>query len=117
MLFDPEIWQITLLSLEVAGLSTLISLVIGLPLGTWLALGKFPGRSIFMSVVNTGMGLPPVVVGLFVALILWRSGPLGDLQLIYTPAAIVIAQVIISFPVVTGLTAGKEMIKIGRAHV
>jgi tungstate transport system permease protein len=105
MLFDSEIWQITLLSLEVALLSTLISLVIGLPLGTWLALGKFHGRSILMSIVNTGMGLPPVVVGLFVALMLWRSGPLGDLQLIYTPAAIVIAQVIISFPVVTGLTA------------
>jgi tungstate transport system permease protein len=105
MLFDTEIWQITLLSLEVAGLSTLISLIIGLPLGTWLALGKFHGRSFLMSIVNTGMGLPPVVVGLFVALMLWRSGPLGDLKLIYTPAAIVIAQVIISFPVVTGLTA------------
>jgi len=105
MLFDPEVWQITLLSLEIAGLSTLISLLIGLPLGTWLALGKFHGRSIMMSIVNTGMGLPPVVVGLFVALMLWRSGPLGDLNLIYTPAAMVIAQVIISFPVVTGLTA------------
>jgi tungstate transport system permease protein len=105
MLFAPEILQITLLSLEVAALSTLISLVIGLPLGTWLALGKFSGRSCFMSIVNTGMGLPPVVVGLFVALMLWRSGPLGDLQLIYTPAAIVIAQVVISLPVVTGLTA------------
>jgi tungstate transport system permease protein len=105
MLFDTEIWEITLLSLEVAGLSTLISLVIGLPLGTWLALGKFHGRSILMSIVNTGMGLPPVVVGLFVALMLWRSGPFGDLKLIYTPAAMVIAQVIISFPVVTGLTA------------
>jgi tungstate transport system permease protein len=105
MLFDPEVWQITLLSLEVSGLATLISLVIGLPLGTWLALGKFHGRSLLMSVVNTGMGLPPVVVGLFVALMLWRSGPFGDLKLIYTPAAIVIAQVIISFPVVTGLTA------------
>jgi tungstate transport system permease protein len=105
MLFDPEVWQITLLSLEVSGLATLISLVIGLPLGTWLALGKFHGRSLLMSIVNTGMGLPPVVVGLFVALMLWRSGPLGDLKLIYTPAAIVIAQVIISFPVVTGLTA------------
>lgn len=105
MLLDPEIWQITLLSLKVSALATLISLVIGLPLGTWLALGKFRGRSLFMSIVNTGMGLPPVVVGLFVALMLWRSGPLGDLNLIYTPAAIVIAQVIISFPVVTGLTA------------
>jgi ABC-type tungstate transport system substrate-binding protein len=68
-------------------------------------LGKFPGRSFLMTVVNTGMALPPVVVGLAVAMTLWRSGPLGNLDLIYTPSAIVIAQVIISLPVVTGLTA------------
>ena len=78
--------------------------MLGLPLGTLLALGRFPGRSFLLSVVNTGMGLPPVVVGLFVAMSLWRSGPLGDLHLIYTPTAIVIAQVVIAFPVVTGLT-------------
>jgi tungstate transport system permease protein len=100
-----EVLQITLLSLQISGLATAISLVIGLPLGTLLALGKFTGRSILLSLVNTGMGLPPVVVGLFVAMMLWRSGPLGDLKLIYSPAAIVIAQVIIAFPVVTGLTA------------
>lgn len=105
MLLDLEIWQITRLSLYISGLSTLISLVIGLPLGTLLALGKFPGRSVLLSLINTGMGLPPVVVGLFVAFMLWRSGPFGDLRLIYTPTAIVIAQVIIAFPVVTGLTA------------
>jgi tungstate transport system permease protein len=101
----PELFQITLLSLQISGLATGISLLIGLPLGTLLALGRFPGRAILLSLVNTGMGLPPVVVGLFVAIMLWRSGPLGDLRLIYTPSAIVIAQVIIAFPVVTGLTA------------
>ena len=106
MLFNnPDVWEITLLSLRVSGLATMISLMIGLPGGTFLALGKFPGRSVVLSIVNTGMALPPVVVGLAVAMALWRSGPLGNLHLIYTPSAIVIAQVIISAPVVTGLTA------------
>jgi tungstate transport system permease protein len=106
MLFkDPAVWEITLLSIKVSGLATLISLVIGLPLGSLLALGKFPGRSVLLTLVNTGMALPPVVVGLAVAISLWRSGPLGSLGLIYTPTAIIIAQVIISFPVVTGLSA------------
>jgi tungstate transport system permease protein len=106
MIFDnPDIWEITLLSLKVSGLATLISLVLGLPLGTLLGLGRFPGRPFFLTVVNTGMALPPVVVGLAVAMTLWRSGPLGSLRLIYTPWAIVIAQVIIAAPVVTGLTS------------
>ena len=104
MLFNPEVLQITLLSLQISGLATGLSLLFGLPLGTLLALGRFPGRSFVLSIVNTGMGLPPVVVGLFVAIMLWRSGPLGDLDLIYTPTAMVIAQVIIAFPVVSGLT-------------
>jgi tungstate transport system permease protein len=102
---DPEVWAITLLSLKVSGLATVLSLFIGLPLGTWLALGKFTGRGFSLSLINTGMALPPVVVGLWVSIFLWRSGPLGDLHLIYTPAAIVIAQTIIAAPVVTGLTA------------
>jgi tungstate transport system permease protein len=102
---DPEVWEITLLSLKVSGLATGISLLIGLPLGTWLAVGKPLGRGFMLSLVNTGMALPPVVVGLVVSIFLWRSGPLGDLHLIYTPAAIVIAQTIIAAPVVTGLTA------------
>ena len=100
----PENLQITLLSLKISVIATGLSLLIGLPLGTLLALGSFPGRSFSLSVVNTGMGLPPVVVGLFVALMLWRSGPLGGLELIYTPAAIVIAQLIIALPIVAGLT-------------
>jgi len=101
---DREVWQITLLSLQVSGAATGISLLLGLPLGTWLAFGRFPGRAFLLSLVNTGMALPPVVVGLWVAIVLWRSGPLGDLGLIYTPAAIVIAQTVIAAPVVTGLT-------------
>ncbi|MCL4529069.1 MAG: ABC transporter permease [Chloroflexi bacterium] len=104
MPFDPEVFQITILSLQISGVATAISLLLGLPLGTWLALGKFPGRSFLLSIVNTGMGLPPVVVGLAVAMTLWRSGPLGDFSLIYTPTAMVIAQVVIAFPVVAGLT-------------
>jgi tungstate transport system permease protein len=100
-----EIFSITLLSLQVSAIATLISLLIGLPFGTWLALGNFRGRSFILSIINTGMALPPVVVGLVVAMILWRSGPLGDLHLIYTPIAIIIAQTIIAAPVVTGLTA------------
>ena len=102
---DPEVWAITLLSLKVSGLATILSLFIGLPLGTWLALGRFTGRGFSLSLINTGMALPPVVVGLWVSIFLWRSGPLGSLHLIYTPAAIVIAQTIIAAPVVTGLTA------------
>jgi tungstate transport system permease protein len=100
-----DVFSVTLLSLEVSGLATALSLLIGLPLGTALALGRFRGRAVLLSVVNTGMGLPPVVVGLVVAMLLWRSGPFGGLQLIYTPLAIVIAQLIIAAPVVTGLTA------------
>jgi tungstate transport system permease protein len=106
MLFNnPEVWEVTLLSIKVSGLATFISLLIGLPVGTLLALSKFPGRSILLTFVNTGMALPPVVVGLAVAMTLWRSGPLGGLHQIYTPTAIMIAQVIISAPVVTGLSA------------
>lgn len=105
MSFNAEVLQITLLSLQISAAATLISLLVGLPLGTLLALGRFPGRAFLLSMVNTGMGLPPVVVGLFVAMLLWRSGPLGDLHWIYTPLAMIIAQVIIAFPVVSGLTA------------
>jgi len=77
MFFDPEVWQITGLSLQVSAIATGISLLIGLPIGTWLALGNFRGRSSILSIINTGMALPPVVVCLIVAIMLWRSGPLG----------------------------------------
>ena len=101
-----DVFEITLLSIQVSLLATAISLFIGLPLGTWLGLrNQLRGRSIMLSLINTGMALPPVVVGLFVVMMLWRSGPLGSLNLIYTPTAIVIAQTIIAAPIVTGLTA------------
>ena len=103
---DPEIWAITWRSLRISGLATLISLILGLPAGTWLALrSRIPGRRLWFSVVHTGMALPPVVVGLVVALFLWRTGPLGRLGWMYTPTAMVIAQVIIATPMVVGLTA------------
>jgi tungstate transport system permease protein len=101
---DPEVLGIALLSLELSGLATLAALLLGIPLGALLAFKSFRGRGFVVSLVNTGMGLPPVVVGLFVAIMLWRSGPLGFLELLYTPGAIVLAQLIIAFPVITGLT-------------
>src|SRR5213593_4210576 len=85
---DREIWGILWLSLQVSGSATLISLALGVPAGAALALARFPGRGLLVSIVNTGMGLPPVVVGLFVTLLLWRGGPFGDLEILYTPAAV-----------------------------
>jgi tungstate transport system permease protein len=101
---DPEVWRITLLSLEISGSATALSLLIGIPLGTVLALARFPGRALAVSLVNTGMGLPPVVVGLFVTILLWRNGALGFLEMLYTPLAMVLAQMVIAAPIVTGLT-------------
>jgi tungstate transport system permease protein len=77
---------------------------VGIPAGTALALTRFPGRGLLVSLVNTGMGLPPVVVGLFVTILLWRNGVLGALELLYTPSAMVLAQLVIAAPIVTGLT-------------
>ncbi len=101
---NAEVWEITWLSLKISGLATLISLLVGIPLGIALAMTRFPGRSLAVASINTGMGLPPVVVGLFVSIFLWRSGVLGFLELIYTPTAMIIAQVIIAFPIIAGLT-------------
>ena len=101
---NAEVWEITWLSLKISGLATLISLLVGIPLGIALAMTRFPGRSLAVASINTSMGLPPVVVGLFVSIFLWRSGALGFLELIYTPTAMIIAQIIIAFPIVAGLT-------------
>jgi len=101
---DPEVYAILWLSLTVSGAATLISLALGVPAGAALALLRFPGRTAVVSLVNAGMGLPPVVVGLFVSLLLWRSGPMGAWELLYTPAAIVVAQAVIATPIVTGIT-------------
>src|SRR5262249_10307503 len=82
---DAETWQVTLLSLRVSLTATAISLLVGVPLGTWLALARFPGRGLLLALVNTGMGMPPVVAGLVITILLWRTGPLGELRLLYTP--------------------------------
>ena len=102
---DPEVLRVTLLTLLISGSATLFSLVLGIPLGTALALARFPGRRFSLSLVNTGMGLPPVVVGLFVTIMLWRGGPFGSLHILYTPQAMVLAQMVIATPIVAGLTA------------
>ena len=101
---DREVLSITLLSLQVSGLATIISLVLGISSGTAVALTEFRGRNVVVSLINAGMGLPPVVVGLFVTVFLWRNGPLGFMQLLYTPIAMIIAQAIIATPIVTGIT-------------
>ena len=102
--FDREIWAVTWLSLKISASATGIALMLGMPLGVLLALKRFTGRAMVVALVNTGMGLPPVVVGLFISLLLWRSGPLGFLEWIYTPTAMVVAQVVIALPIVAGLT-------------
>jgi tungstate transport system permease protein len=102
--FDPEVMSITFLSLQVSGLATLISLFIGISIGTTVALSRFPGRTVVVSLINTGMGLPPVVVGLFVTIFLWRNGPLGVVGILYTPTAIIIAQIVIATPIVMGIS-------------
>ena len=104
MSWDREVAEVTLLSLKISGAATLISTVIGITAGTAVALLRFPGKRFLISVVNTGMGLPPVVVGLFVTIFIWRSGPLGSLGLLYTPAAMVLAQVVIAAPIITGVS-------------
>ena len=101
---DPEVIRVTLLTLGVSLSATAISLIVGITLGTVIGLTRFHGRQFLVSLINTGMGSPPVVVGLIVSVFLWRSGPFGFLQLMYTPAAIVIAQCVISLPIITGFT-------------
>ncbi len=106
---DPQLLGIASLSLQVSGLALLISTILGIPLGAWLGLGRFLGRRLAVAFVYTGMGFPPVVVGLFVYLLLSRSGPLGGLGWLFTPTAMVLAQVIISLPLVAGFTMAAVM--------
>ena len=101
---DPEVLGITLFSLKVSILATLVSLVLGVAGGMALALTRFPGRRLLIAAVNTGMGLPPVVVGLFVTILLWRSGPLGFLGLLFTPTALILAQTVIATPIIAGIS-------------
>ncbi|MCE1204784.1 MAG: ABC transporter permease [Holophagaceae bacterium] len=101
---DPEVLRITWLSLQVSGVATLISLALGLSVAVALALNEFPGKRLIIALLNTGMGLPPVVVGLFVTVLLWRNGPLGSLGILYTPSAMILAQAIIASPIIAGIS-------------
>lgn len=110
----PELLEIILLSLQVSGVALLISSLIGIPIGAALGLNRFPGRKLLIALMYTGMGFPPVVIGLFVYLMLSRSGPLGSLHsalvpALFTPEAMVAAQVIIAFPLVAGFTMAAVM--------
>ncbi len=102
---ENAVYEIAWRTVVVSGTATLLSLVLGVAAGAAIAFRRFPGRLAVMTLVNTGMGLPPVVVGLVVAQLLWRSGPLGHLEWIYTVKAMIVAQTIIATPVVTGFTA------------
>ena len=101
---NPEVYSIMLLTLGISGIAVLLGAGLGIPTGAAIALRKFTGKRLLMSIINTFMGLPPVVVGLFVYLVLSSSGPLGPLQLLYTPTAMIIAQLIIATPIVVGVT-------------
>ncbi|WP_120635178.1 ABC transporter permease [Ruegeria sp. EL01] len=101
---DSELWSIVLLSLRVSMFAVLISAIIGMPVGAALAVARFPGRRVLIVLMNTLMGLPPVVVGLLVYLLLSRSGPLGVLELLYTPTAMILAQVVLVTPIIAALT-------------
>ncbi|GMQ85917.1 MAG: ABC transporter permease [Acidimicrobiia bacterium] len=101
-----ELARVVLLTLVVAGLATAIGVAIGVPFGIWLGLARFRGRGAIWTVVNVGMGMPPVLVGLFVLLLLWSDGPLGPLNILFTPAAMVIVQVLLALPIAAGVTAG-----------
>ena len=96
--------EITVRTLVVCGSALAAALALGLPLGVWLGRSRFRGRVVGVSLVNAGMGAPPVVVGLVVSMLLWRSGPFGVLELMYTPTAMVIAQITIALPLVVGIT-------------
>jgi tungstate transport system permease protein len=101
--FDPELFTIILLSLKVSGVALLIASCLGIPAGSILGLKKFRGRGFMITLSNTFMGLPPVVVGLFVYLLLSRRGPFGFMALLYTPSAMITAQAILIYPIVTSL--------------
>jgi tungstate transport system permease protein len=102
---DPDVREATTAALVVSGTATVISVATGVPAGAWLGLSRFRGRELVLSLVNTGMGLPPVVVGLFVAVLVWRSGPFGGLDWYCTRQAMVVAQYLLAAPTVVGLTA------------
>jgi tungstate transport system permease protein len=103
MFADPRLWQIVALSLAVSVSAVAVATLIGMPLGAAIAVTRFPGRQAVIVVLNALMGLPPVVVGLFIYLLLSRAGPLGSLGLLFTPQAMVIAQTVLVLPIIAAL--------------
>jgi tungstate transport system permease protein len=103
--FGPELREVLWLTLLVSGVATLIGVVIGVPLGIWLGLEKFRGRGLLLTFVNAGMGVPPVLAGLLLLLLLWAEGPLGSLDALFTPGAMIAAQSLLAIPIAAGLTA------------
>src|SRR4030042_5528523 len=101
---DPYVMKITLFTLYVCAIATMVGMVLGIPLGSALAVYRFRGRKLLVTLVNAGMGLPPVVVGLFVFLFLKRRGPLGFLDWLYTPKAIILAEIVLAMPLIAGIT-------------
>lgn len=101
---SSEIVEITLRTLRISGTALVLALAVGVPIGILLGARRFAGRAALVTTINAGMGAPPVVVGLAVALLLWRSGPLGGLGLMYSPTAMIGAQVLIALPLVVGIT-------------
>jgi tungstate transport system permease protein len=101
---DEDLLQVIGMTLQVSGFATVISIALGIPVGLFLALREFAGKKLLVSFINFGMGLPPVVVGLFVSLLLWRYGPLGMLGIMYTPLAMIMAQAVIASPIIAGLS-------------
>jgi tungstate transport system permease protein len=100
----PYLLEIIILSLRVSGSAVVLGILVGLPVGIAVGLGRFPGRKLVIALIHTGFALPPVVVGLFVYLMLSRSGPLGALELLFTPTAMVIAQALLAAPYVAGIS-------------
>lgn len=103
--FGPELRRVVALTIVVSGSATVIGLVVGIPLGTALGLGRWRGRGFVLALVNVGMAIPPVLAGLVILLLLWSSGPLGSLRLLFTPWAMIAAQSLLAIPIAAGLTA------------
>ena len=103
--FGPELREVVWLTLFVAGTATLIGVLVGIPLGSWLALGESRIRRIWRLAVNVGMGMPPVLAGLLILILVWDDGPLGQARLLFTPAAMIIAQAFLAIPIAAGVTA------------
>jgi len=104
--FGPELRTILTLTLVVAGVATAIGVLVGVPFGVWLGLSRFRGRGLVLALVNTGMGIPPVLAGLLLLILLWNDGVLGSWDALFTPGAMIGAQALLAFPIAAGVTAG-----------